>query len=363
MKLTHRPKIEKMLFPVLTNLRNTKKKVKNIKGKIQLKYDYINDFVFNDAFDEKKIKYSKNYNNEQSLSSVFQTHLNDVLKIIKSNFKKEDRIIEIGCGKGTFFEIIEKNYKYVRGFDTSYDGKNKKIIKRYVTKKDVINEKLIILRHTLEHIPNPYDFLNFLKEISINNPYILIEVPDFEWIKLKQTFFDITYEHVNYFTMKTFENLFSKKIFFKKKVFGKQYLLVIAKLNNLNKDYKKTIKCKNLPIDKIFPNLVKQIMNYSNINQNIFIWGAATKGLMFLIYLKKINPLIFKNVKFAVDIDKKKHNKFLQIVDIKVISPKKLLKFIKNGDTIIVANSNYLSEVQKYFEKFKFKKINYKCID
>ena len=110
MKLTHRPKIEKILFPVLTNLRNTKKKVKNIKGKIQLKYDYINDFVFNDAFDEKKIKYSKNYNNEQSLSPFFQTHLNEVLKIIKSNFKKDDRIVEIGCGKGTFFEIIE-DYK------------------------------------------------------------------------------------------------------------------------------------------------------------------------------------------------------------------------------------------------------------
>ena len=167
MKLTNRPKIEKMHFPVLANLRNTKKKVKNIKGKIQLKYDYINDFVFNDAFDEKKIKYSKNYNNEQSLSSVFQTHLNEVFKIVKSNFKKEDKIIEIGCGKGFFFKILEKNYKNIRGFDTTYDGKNKKIIKKYVTKKDVINEKLIILSHTLEHIKNPYDFLNFLKEISI----------------------------------------------------------------------------------------------------------------------------------------------------------------------------------------------------
>jgi hypothetical protein len=157
--------------------------------------------------------------------------------------------------------------------------------------------------------------------------------------------------------------LFSKKLFFKKKVFGKQYLLVIAKLNDLNKDYKKTVKCKNISIDKIFPNLVKQIMSYNNINQNIFIWGAATKSLMFLIYLKKINPFIFKNVKFAVDIDKKKHNKFLQIVDVKIVSPEKLLRFMKNGDTIIVANSNYLNEVQKYVKKFKFKKINYRCID
>ena len=356
-------KIEKISFPALTNLRNSKKKIKNIKGKIKLKYDHINDFVFNDAFEEKKIRYCKNYNNEQSLSSVFQTHLNDVFKIIKSNFKKKEKIIEIGCGKGSFFQILEKNYKNIRGFDISYEGNNKKIKKRYLTKKDKINEKLIILRHTLEHIPNPYNFLYFIKKISINDPYILIEVPDFEWIKSKQTFFDITYEHVNYFTMKTFENLFSKKLFFKKKVFGKQYLIVIAKLNNLNKDYKSNIKCKKISINKIFPNLAKQIMSYNSINQNIFIWGAATKGLMFLIYLKKINPLIFKKVKFAVDIDRKKQNKFLQIVDIKIISPKKMSNVIKTGDTIIVANSNYLSEVQKYLQKFKFKKINYRCID
>ena len=48
--------LDKMFFPVLTNLRNSKRKVKNIKGKIQLKYDYLNNFVFNDAFDSTRIK-------------------------------------------------------------------------------------------------------------------------------------------------------------------------------------------------------------------------------------------------------------------------------------------------------------------
>lgn len=363
MNLNYFSKIKKISFPVLTNLRNNKKNVKNITGKIKLKYDYINDFLFNDAFELKKIRYSKNYNNEQSLSPTFQKHLNDVLKIIKLNFKKETKIIEIGCGKGTFFKILEKNYKHLRGFDTTYEGNNKKITKRYITKKDKIEEKLIILRHTLEHIPKPYAFLNFLKTISTNNPYILFEVPDFEWIKSKSTFFDITYEHVNYFTMKTFENLFSKKIFLKKRVFGKQYLLIIAKLNDLNKNFKNTIKTKNKTIHEIFPNLVKKITNLNNINQNIFMWGGATKGLMFLIYLKTLNPSIFKKVKFAVDLDTQKQNKFLQIVDIKIISPKKLLQIIRTGDTVLVSNSNYLNEVQKYVNKHTSKKINYKCID
>ena len=90
-------------FPVLTNLRNSNKKVKNITGKINLKYDHRNEFFFNDSFDEDKINYTQNYNNEQSLSPAFKNHLNEVIEIIKSNFENKDKIIEIGCGKGSFF--------------------------------------------------------------------------------------------------------------------------------------------------------------------------------------------------------------------------------------------------------------------
>ena len=137
----------------------------------------------------------------------------------------------------------------------------------------------------------------------------------------------------------------------------------MAKLNDLNRNYKKTEKFENVTLSKLFPKLEKKINSLKNIKQNIFIWGSATKSLMFLIYLNKLNQSIFKKIKFAVDIDKTKQNKFLQIVDIKIINPKTLLKVIKDGDTILVANSNYLGEIKKYFKNFKFKKINFKCLD
>ncbi len=363
MSYSKNSKLKNIPYPTLTNLRNSKKKIKNTTGKIHLQLDCKNDFVFNSSFDEKKIKYSKNYNNEQSNSSIFQKHLSNIIKILKSKFVRGSKIIEIGCGKGTFFKILKKNFKFVRGFDTTYDGKSKDILKRYVTDYDVIDEDLIILRHTLEHIPNPYDFLNFLKKISTNDPYVLIEVPDFNWIKKYQTFFDITYEHVNYFTLETFQKMFSNKIFLKKKVFNNQYLLIIAKLSNLKKNYKGIIKYKTLSISKLFPSLIKKINSLNNIEQNIYIWGAGTKGLMFAIYLKILNPKVFKKVKFVIDIDEKKQNKFLQIVDLRIISPEKLLKLIKINDTLIVANSNYLTEIQSFIKKKTNTSIFYKYID
>lgn len=363
MKFIIHKKINNSYFPVLTNVRKSKKKINIPKGKIKLKYDYFNNFVVNAAFDEKNIKYNKYYNNEQSLSLTFKNHLNDVFKIIKSKIKKKDKIIEIGCGRGFFFKILQKNYKNLRGFDKTFKGDNKKIKKRFLTKKDKINEKLIILRHTLEHIHKPYDYLDFLRKISNNNPYILIETPDLDWKIRNQAFFDINYEQPNYFSSKTFQNLFSKKLLINKKVFKKQYLLIMAKLNDLNRNYKSTEKFKNVNLIQLFPKLEKKIKCFNNINQNIFIWGAATKSLMFLIYLKLLNLKAFKNVRFAIDIDKTKQNKFLPIVNIKIIDPKMLKKVMKPGDYIIVSNSNYLSEVKKYIKNIKLIKINYRCLD
>ena len=46
-----------------------------------------------------------------------------------------------------------------------------------------------------------------------------------------------------------------------------------------------------------------------------------------------------------------------------IISPKKMLKIIKNGDTILISNSNYLFEIKKYVKEHIDLKIDYKCID
>ena len=198
-----------MLYPVLSSLRYKTQRSNFNLGKINLRYIKKYNFYYNSSFNNNKIKYNKNYNNDQSVSVVFKNHLFDVLKILDKKFDQNTRICEVGCGKGFFLNLLEKKYKNVIGYDTSYEGKKKNIHKRYLTVNDRIDSDLIILRQTLEHIPNYFNFLKMLKKISISDPYILIEVPDLDWIIKKQAFWDITYEHVNYFSKKTFQKLFS----------------------------------------------------------------------------------------------------------------------------------------------------------
>jgi hypothetical protein len=354
---------KKFNYPVLTNLRFKKIKKKYLTAKIKIVLIKKNNFYYNSIFNEKIIKYDKSYNNDQNSSKAFRDHLNIVLKIILKYFKKNNSIIEIGCGKGFFFKLLEKNFQKIRGFDSTYVGNNRNIKKRYVNKNDIIKEDLIILRHTLEHIPNHYNFLKLIKKISTNNPYILIEVPDFDWIKKNQVFFDITYEHVNYFTKKTFKELFNNKAKIKN-VFKGQYLLVLAKINDLNLDYNKNLDKKIINFNRLFPDLKKKIDKIKLIKNDIFVWGGGAKALMFLCYLKYFSPITLNKVKFIIDIDKKKTNRYLQIVNKLIISPKEMFKKINLNDTIFVVNSNYLEEIKKYCNKNIYNKnIKYLTID
>ena len=109
-------------------------------------------------------------------------------------------IIEVGCGSGFFLELLNNNGFEVVGFDPAYKGKNPKIQKRYFNLNSKISANGIILRHVLEHINDPYTFLLNLKKKN-NGGLIYIEVPCFEWVLKKRTWFDVFYEHVNYFRL------------------------------------------------------------------------------------------------------------------------------------------------------------------
>ena len=159
---------EKIYLPALPNAPFFKSEINNTFAPIKLRRNIKLDFVENAVFDSQLINYSKNYENSQAYSKKFVSHMTKVISILKKNFKKGSRMIEVGCGKGDFLEmlLIDGFFK-VRGYDASYDGRNPLIEKRYLNIDDKLEAELIVLRHVLEHVKNPYKFLEFLKNIFI----------------------------------------------------------------------------------------------------------------------------------------------------------------------------------------------------
>lgn len=361
--------IEPIKVPVIPNSPLSYKYKKMNLGKILLRKNKLTGFIENRLFDHKKIKYDDNYQNDQSNSFQFKQHMFKMFKILKKNFPKNSRLIEVGCGKGEFLSIIkkEKYFKY-QGYDATYQGKDKNIFKRYISKNDRIQADVVVLRHVLEHIKEPHVFLKKMKK-TFGNSNIFIEVPNYNWIIKNNAFYDITYEHVNYFTKKSLALIFNNRYLSRGLCFNDQYQYFLGNLKNISSDFEKKYKNKNYWLDldfyELFPkiqNTLNKIASLSSKYKKIYVWGAATKGCMFLVHCSNITELK-KKIANAVDINKFKCNKFLPISNVKIIHKDKFIKQVDSKkDLLIISNQNYQNEIMHELREKSLNRIKTLCL-
>ena len=95
--------------PVVPNRPLLSNQEKTIKGKVLLRFNRKIKFAENYLFEEKKIKYDTFYQNDQSKSHIFNKHMQSMYKILKSNFIKGSKLVEVGCGKGKFLSIVKRD--------------------------------------------------------------------------------------------------------------------------------------------------------------------------------------------------------------------------------------------------------------
>src|SRR5258708_4722285 len=93
------------------------------RGDMELVQDPRTGLISNRAFRPEVMQYDSDYHNEQTLSSVFQTHLRNVSDIILKHFQG-GTLIEVGCGKGHFLESLQSLGFRISGLDPTYEGEN-----------------------------------------------------------------------------------------------------------------------------------------------------------------------------------------------------------------------------------------------
>jgi SAM-dependent methyltransferase len=333
-------------FPVFQNRTyNTVEEAVNcLKGNIRLIQDLQTGLIYNIDFNPDLMDYNSNYQNEQAVSKVFQQHLEEVSFLVKKNIGCE-RLVEIGCGKGFFLNLLLKKGFDIIGFDPAYEGYNQKIRRQYFSCTNIQPFQGIILRHVLEHIKNPVKFLEKIKSGNGNKGKIYIEAPCFDWICEHQAWFDIFYEHVNYFRLSDFKKIFGR-IIDCGKLFCGQYFYVIAELSSLK--YPRIDANEKI----FFPNFsLKKI-----VKQQFAVWGGSSKGVIFSLLMQQAGcpqPVI-------IDINPAKQGRYLPATGLLVHSPQDGLNKIPQGSDIYVMNSNYLDEI-KFMSGNKYNYIKVDC--
>ena len=297
-------------------------------------------FVFNAAFDNTLMDYDGDYQNAQDHSPTFQGYLDEVAGIIMAAVDKTDTVVEIGCGKGYFLEVLKSKGLCVKGFDPTYEGSSPDIVKAYFgpeTAVDMVAD-IVVMRHTLEHIPSPYAFLHELKSILKPMCRIFIEIPRVEWIAEHRAFWDIFHEHCNYFSEDFFRKIFSGNCKITS-VFSDQYMMVSAQIGDL--------------VDKIpaSPQPDYRDMFSAEITKHRaaveaggkhYVWGAGAKGIAFANILdpeKKYIPAL-------VDINPRKQGHYISLTGHPCVAPEDIdWQNLTSTDCLWIMNQRYKNEI------------------
>lgn len=313
-------------------------------------------FVWNGSFDSKRLDYNSDYQNEQSHSPAFMEHLSSVKQIIEKKKSKSSHIIEIGCGKGTFLNLLQNSgYYNLSGFDPSYEGNFSYIQKCYYSQNNKHGQvDLFIMRHVLEHIPDPLNFLKNISSPTEKESMIYIEVPDFEWIVKNGAFWDISYEHCNYFSLSLFESILpSCETGY---LFGDQYLYAIGdfKIHIPETNTKYRYDASKTPR---FNEKMEYCKSFVSENSNLALWGAGAKGANFA---RMVDPNC-QYIKCIVDINPKKQGKYIAGSAHRIVSPDELkMRYEYDIEGIIIMNENYLEEIKRMVKPWtgKFYTVN-----
>lgn len=323
-------------------------------------------FIYNVAYDEKFQQYfSDRYESTQAYSNTFYNFHRNLAEDLIDRFDLHNKsIIEIGCGQGEFLSLLcELGGNAGLGFDPAYiehhsDYKTDvelKFIKDYYSERYAYHEPdFIVCKMTLEHIPNPKEFVQMVRR-SIGNrkdTIVFVQVPDVTRILREIAFWDIYYEHCSYFSPESLKSLFQRcgfEIIELRREYDNQYLMIEAKPDNSN--VKSPIN-KNVDLESIKQDVDlfsrnfrdslegwrKKIKKMIGNDQRLVIWGAGSKGVAFLTTLG-----IEHEIKYAVDINPRKHDTFMVGSGQKIVSPQFLKSY--QPDFILVMNPIYTDEI------------------
>jgi SAM-dependent methyltransferase len=343
------------------------------RGDISLAFCQDCGFIFNAAFDESLLEYSERYDPTQAFSETFNRwHLKLAENLVEQYELRGKRIIEIGCGKGEFLTMLcELGANSGIGFDPAVDTERTRAPKTGEAKfvQDFYSERyaehkgdFVCCKMTLEHIAAAGDFVGTVRRAVGNDPetVVFFQVPDVLRILEERAFWDIYYEHCNYFSAGSLARLFRRGGFSVEAVgrdYDDQYLMIDCHPSNGGEattllpeenDMDQLEKLVNEFSDQL-PRALdgwrSKIGEYRTDDKRVVIWGAGSKGVAFLTAL----GLGEDAVQFAVDINPHRRGLFMATTGQEIIGPERLTQ--QKPDVVVVMNPIYEREIREDLNK------------
>ncbi|MEM9274420.1 MAG: methyltransferase domain-containing protein [Cyanobacteria bacterium P01_F01_bin.143] len=327
--------------------------------------------IYNQAFEPSMIEkiYTKNYSSGIPNSPKVLRRYQEIIDsaILPENIKSQC-VVEIGASDFTFSEMmIDRGASEVIAFEPSdlFQATNPLIhhINTFFDpeKIPVAPEKidLIVMRHVLEHVPDPLETIEQLASFAKLGAKLYIEVPNSEDIIKNNRFYDFFYEHVTYFNPKLLTKLLEDFGFITCSVTslvdGQHFGILCEKTDFSQTKLSQTSLEDTIQAIEGFASyteeFLKELQKVINSYDEVAIYGAGNHGLGVVSLLE----LDERSIECFLDANQMKAGKYSPKTHIPIMQPKK--DNLQEFDAVVIIAPLHQDEIAcELSSKFGFTK-------
>ena len=270
--------------------------------------------------------------------------LNNSVKNFEKVVMKQsiNKVVDVGCGQGEFVGHLRRKNIPAIGFDPVLRNENSYLAKRVLKplEENLGSNNIFTMRCVLPHLKNPFAFLEEIF-FSDSQAIVYIEYQNLEWVIREQMWQQISHDHVNYFSIESFDchfNVISRGVFGN----GEWSFVLIDGKNTSNKTKLPSNLGKLIELEDSVPGILEK--KIQRIQAPIGIYGAAGKGMLFAYELKKLGIVDV----VAYDEESLFWTKFLEASGVQVQNPVEIAKLDLFTDLIVMNPNHYDNAVSRY---------------
>ena len=254
--------------------------------------------VWNTSFSYDAIPYQINPSRMYNDGSIWQGHMIDTRALLLERVKDAPTVIEVGCGEGHFLralaDLFSGDGRFI-GFVPDGSGESGTGIEFFSRVFDPLFDverfkpDLILMRHVLEHLTRPLEFIQKLAWASggIKKPlWFFAEVPCIDRVFETGRLSDFFYEHPSHFSSRSFRTLLENVGDVEDFKTGYSGEVIYALARVLPQDYRtEQMRKRNSFFEKSKESvslIQSQLRNLALSGKKTVIWGGTGKAAAFI---------------------------------------------------------------------------------
>lgn len=253
-------------------------------------------------------------------------------------------VIEIGCGDGSYLQYLHEARAIPYAIEPSQpfrqmaQARSFQILEGYVGRQQPVPGApydAFVTRQVLEHVPDPNDFLQGIRQVLGSTGVGLVEVPSLEQALEGGRFYDFFPDHLSYFSSLTLCHALERNGF-----------EVLEVSRGMNGEYNVALVRKapehdfitlQRTLDVITQDLRTFVETHHLQGRRVAVWGAGGKGVTVLAVAQ------VRGIAYVVDSDPHKQGRFTPVSHLPIFAPQKLL--LDPVDAVIVTALAYRDEI------------------